>query len=75
MSTVVTTASVLKRWFLFGQPGTECALRPISMYLIVSFGSVVLTDHALLKLSSSAIALFEKVLRDLSFTAGMKSLV
>lgn len=35
------------------QPGTEWALRPVRMTLIAAPGSEILTDHVLLKLSSS----------------------
>lgn len=58
-----------------GQPGAEGAFRHICMTFTEVPGSEVLTDHELLRLSSSAIVLFELVLGHLSLTAVMKSLV
>lgn len=45
------------------------------MTLITVFGSKVLTDYKLLKLSSSVSVLFGLGLQDLSFKAAMRSLV
>lgn len=58
-----------------GQPCAEWALRLICSTLITFFGSEALTDHELLRFSSSANVLVVLVLRDLSFTTPKKSLV